>query len=178
MCAGACEQLSTSASQQNAVRMPGRSVRTPGVRITSRSSWLLTPDLPPGPGFAARLTGTYFEGSVRLLQTATSCSTSSTALRRLPSCPELSPDVPFPTSNSSSCGPREEEQSIAQSGALGRRTGRPSGGWMLSVDATQTDDGSRAGKVSAVPSPALGAAQLLGDFCGHYSVGQPSVSLS
>ncbi|KAL1483429.1 hypothetical protein MTO96_050240, partial [Rhipicephalus appendiculatus] len=42
----------------------------------------------------------------------------------------------------------------------------------------KTDDGSRAGKASAVPSPALGAVQLRGGFCGRYSMGQPSVSLS
>ncbi|KAH7969734.1 hypothetical protein HPB52_021702 [Rhipicephalus sanguineus] len=69
-------------------------------------------------------------------------------------------------------------QSIAQSGAPGRRTGWPLGGSTLSVVATQTDDGSTAGKLPAVPSPTLGAAQLLGDFCGSYSVGQPFVSLS
>ncbi|KAL1435072.1 hypothetical protein MTO96_001618 [Rhipicephalus appendiculatus] len=31
------------------------------------------------------------------------------------------------------------------------------------------------GKVSAVPSPALGAVQVRGGFCGRYSMGQPSV---
>ncbi|KAL1446133.1 hypothetical protein MTO96_028891 [Rhipicephalus appendiculatus] len=100
-----------------------------------------------------------------------------TALRRLPWCREPSPNVPFLTSNSSSCGPRGEGQSTVPSGAPGQRIGQLSGGWTLSADATQTDDGSRAGKVSAVPSPALGAVQLRGGFCGRYSAGQPSVSL-
>ncbi|KAL1474228.1 hypothetical protein MTO96_038140 [Rhipicephalus appendiculatus] len=69
---------------------------------------------------------------------------------------------------------RAEHRAIRSSG---RRIGQLSGGWTLSADAAQTDDGNRAGKVCAVPSPALGAVQLRGGFCGRYNAGQPSVSL-
>ncbi|KAL3217011.1 hypothetical protein MRX96_032667 [Rhipicephalus microplus] len=127
--------------------------------------------------FAPRTSGVHFDDSVRLLRRATSCSMQSTMLKRQPSCREPSPDVPFVTSSSYSCGPRGEGLSAVSSAIPWQKIRQLSGGWMPSVEATQTDDGSEAGSVSPVPSPALDAVQLRAGFCDRCSAGQPFVSL-
>ncbi|KAL3245066.1 hypothetical protein MRX96_018212 [Rhipicephalus microplus] len=71
----------------------------------------------------------------------------------------------------------EEGPSAVPSAVPRQKIGQLSGGWTPSVDATQTDDGSEAGRMSAVPSPALDAVQLRGGFCDHCSAGQPSFNL-
>ncbi|KAL3210576.1 hypothetical protein MRX96_037046 [Rhipicephalus microplus] len=78
------------------------------------------------------------------------------------------------TLSSYSCGPRGEGPDAVQSAVPRQKIEQLLGGWVLSVDATQTDDGSEDGMVSALPSRALGAVQLRAGFCNRCSVGQPS----
>ncbi|KAH7971867.1 hypothetical protein HPB52_003490 [Rhipicephalus sanguineus] len=118
-----------------------------GIGSLFRFSWLPTPALLPGES--------------DFLQHVADSAHAATVVSR------IQPGRPVPDLRQlqlRAARRRADHRAIRCSGAADCR---PSGGWALFVDATQTDVGSRAAKVSAVPSSALDAAQLRGGFCSR-----------